>query len=103
MIIIVFVEPFTGRFGELKHLYDEGRKFKWGGVFNTFNTATYAYFVQMNILDVFWELRNPTRKAMNIVVTISMVAAAVCYTMAGWQGYLTFSTDLNELTGNNNG
>jgi len=50
----VFLEPFSGKFGKLSELYHEGRKFKMGGVFNTFNTATYAYFVQMNILDIFW-------------------------------------------------
>ena len=30
---------------------------------------------------------------MNVVITISMIAAAVCYTMVGWQGYLTFAGD----------
>ena len=41
----MFVEPFTGKFGALSSLYDNGRKFKVGGAFNTFDTATYAYFV----------------------------------------------------------
>ena len=103
LIIIVFSEPFTERFGSLSSLYDNGRKFKAGGAFNTFNTATYAYFVQMNILDIFWELKHPTRKNMNKVVTISMVVAAVCYTLIGWTGYLTFTTSTGNLINNNNG
>ena len=61
LLTIVFTEPFTERFGSLSSLYEEGRKFKLGGALNTFNTATYAYFVQMNILDIFWELKSPTR------------------------------------------
>ena len=32
---------------------------------------------------------------MNVVITISMVAAGICYTMVGWQGYLTFSDNIN--------
>ena len=57
----------------------------------------------MNILDIFWELKHPTRKNMNKVVTISMVVAAVCYTLIGWTGYLTFATSTGNLTANNNG
>lgn len=103
LITIVFTEPFTERFGKLSALYNEGRKFKVGGILNTFNTATYAYFVQMNILDIFWELKHPTRKNMNKVVTISMISAAVCYTLIGWTGYLTFTGSTNNLIGNDNG
>ena len=36
---MVFAESFTRKFGALSSLYDNGRKFKVGGTFNTFDKS----------------------------------------------------------------
>ena len=43
IVLIIFIEPLTGKLGSVSNKYDESRKFKMQGFFITFSTALFAF------------------------------------------------------------
>lgn len=68
--------------------------FNWNiNAFYSFSVQSLAFCCQFNILPLYSELQNPTRKRMNIIKRTTIVVCVLVFSLFGLLGYIAFGED----------
>lgn len=102
LTIVVIIEAFNPNISDISKNYDQANYFKITGFLTTFPIAIFSFTCHSNVLDVYYELQRKSRRRMGKVLSRVMIIALVLYVLVGVFGYITFSTDTDQLTRSDN-
>lgn len=95
LAFVIIYESFT--FVDFSANVKIMKDFDFSGTSTTFPTAIFAYLCHPNVLDVFKELHNSTKRRMRKVILRSTILVFFIYAIVGSFGYITFADRLNVL------
>jgi len=93
---VVIFEAFN--FTDFKSNWKSINNFEIKGTSTTFSTAVFAYLSHPNVLDVFKELHNSTKRRMRKIIFRTTILVFVTYALVGSFGYITFAKTVSILS-----